>query len=316
MHPPCEIMVETFLPAMRGLVAYDLSKKGYSQSKISKFLGVTQAAVSQYLAKPPSFYAKKAEGLGITESESERYATLLGEDLVTSQIAAVYTLYTIWRRLLVDGRMCDPHRAQVPGLAQCDVCMKVMGSVNIGDERSSVIEEIKRAAKLLEDSSTFPQIMPEVSVNLAMSEKSPKGEMDIAAIPGRIVKVKGKARSLLAPEFGVSHHMARVLLAVQSRFPDIRAAINVRFDNDIKRALQQSKSEYAMTDVSHREGEDPVLQSIQNVLYKLKKKPEAIVDGGGLGIEPMTYFFADTATNVVRKAIGIAHTYVSLERVN
>lgn len=316
MHPPCEIMVETLLPAMRGLVAYNLSKKGYSQSKISKLLGVTQAAVSQYLAKPPSFYMKKVESLGIGESESERYATLLGEDVVTSQIAAVYTLYTIWRRLLVDGRMCDPHRAQVPGLEQCDVCMRVMGTATIGDERSSVIEEIKRAAKLLEDSSTFPQIMPEVSVNLVMAVKSPKGEMDIAAIPGRIVKVKGRARSLLAPEFGVSHHMARVLLAVQSKFPDVGATINVRFNDGVKRALQKSKSEYAVTSVSDREGPDPVLQSIQNLLPKLKKKPEAIVDAGGPGIEPMTYLFADTATNVARKAIQIAHVYAPLERLN
>ena len=110
--------------------------------------------------------------------------------------------------------------------------------------------------------------------------------------------------------------MARVLLAVQSNFPDIRATINVRFDDGVERALQKSKSEYTVTSLLHREGTDPVLQSIQNLLHKLRKKPEAIVDAGGLGIEPMMYLFADTATNVVRKAIGIAHAYAPLASVN
>ena len=309
-------MVKSFLPAMRGLVAHNLSKKGFSQSKISKLFGVSQAAVSQYLAKPTIFYAKKTMDLGIDAPESEHYAALLSEDLVTSKVAAVYTLYTVWRKLLIDGRMCDPHRAQIPGLAQCDVCMTIMGSATKSDERSAVIEEIQRAVKLLEDSNTFPQIMPEVSVNLVMAVKSPKGEADVAAIPGRIVKVKGKARSLLAPEFGASHHMARVLLAVQSKFPEVRATMNVRFDKNTDTIITKKDLKHAHTDPSDREGPDPVLWSIGRLIAKTRMRPDVIIDAGGLGIEPIAYLFADNATNVVRKAIGIAQGYASLERIN
>lgn len=309
MHPPCELMVESFLPAMRGLVAHDLAKKGFSQSKISKLLGVTQPAVNQYLAKPQSFYFQKASSLGISESESSRYAALLGEDLSSNQIAAVYTLYTIWRQLLFEGRMCDPHRAQAPELALCDVCMKVMSPATAGDERTAVIEEIKRAVRLVEDSNAFPNIMPEVSVNLVMSTKMPKGEMDVAAMPGRIVNVKGRARGLLAPEFGVSHHMARVLLAVHSRFPSVRAAINIRYDEKIAKILKKGRIEYVATDAKYRESPDPVLQSVHNLLPKVKKQPQAIVDAGGPGIEPIAYLFGETALNVVKMAIGIAQQY-------
>lgn len=316
MHPPCELMVEIFLPAMRGLVAHDLAKKGFSQSKIAKLLGVTQAAISQYLANPASLYAKKATNLGIDTSESEHYAALLSEDLVTSKIAAVYTLYTIWRKLLADERICEAHRIQVPDLAQCDVCVMIMGSAKKSDERSAVIEEIQRATKLLEDSSAFPQIMPEVSVNLVMSVRSPKSESDVAAIPGRIVKVKGKARSLLAPEFGASQHMAKVLLVVQSKFPDIRATMNVRFDWAVDKIITKRGIRCANTDPSDRDGQDPVLWSIQKLVAKTKTKPDVIVDAGGPGIEPIAYLFADNATNVVRKALEISQSYASMERIN
>ena len=314
MHPPCELMVETFLPAMRGLVAHELAKKGFSQSKISKLLGVTQPAINQYLAKPQNFYAQKVSALGISEAESTRYAGLLGEDLMTNQIAAVHTLYTVWRQLLLEGRLSDPNR-NLQGQPLCNIWMSMMNPTTTGDERMAIIEEIKRAVKIIEDSTAFPNIMPEVSVNLVVSTKSPKGEPDVAAMPGRIVNIKGRARGLLAPEFGVSHHMARVLLALHSKFPSIRASMNIRYDDKIAKILKKNRIEYMMTDSSRREGTDPVLESIQQLLVKIKKQPQAIVDAGGQGIEPITYIFGESALEVVKNAIGISQQY-SPERGN
>jgi len=307
-------MVETFLPAMRGLVAHELAKKGFSQSKISKLLGVTQPAVNQYLAKSQNFYAQKVSALGISEPESGRYAGLLGEDLITNQIAAVHTLYTVWRQLLLEGKLFDPNRT-LQGQTLCDVWMSMMVPGKTGDERMSIIEEIRRAVRIIEDSTAFPNMMPEVSVNLVMSTKSPKGETDVAAMPGRIVNVKGRARGLLAPEFGVSHHMARVLLVLHSKFPSIRASMNLRYDDAVAKVLKKNQIEYLMTDSTNREGSDPVLQSIQRLLAKIKKQPRAIVDEGGPGIEPITYIFGESALEVVKSAVGISQLY-SLERPN
>jgi len=44
-------MVRYFLPAFRVLVAKELVRKGVSQGRAARLLGVTQAAVSQYLRK-------------------------------------------------------------------------------------------------------------------------------------------------------------------------------------------------------------------------------------------------------------------------
>lgn len=50
MRPPCEIVVSKVLPAIRTVLVKDLiDRHGFSQKEVSEELGVTQAAVSQYL---------------------------------------------------------------------------------------------------------------------------------------------------------------------------------------------------------------------------------------------------------------------------
>jgi predicted transcriptional regulator len=62
MH--CDIMVRNFLPPMRAeMVSRLVQKRGLSQSDAAKRLGVTRAAVSQYMSKK--------RGVGECEISSE-----------------------------------------------------------------------------------------------------------------------------------------------------------------------------------------------------------------------------------------------------
>jgi predicted transcriptional regulator len=62
MH--CDIMVRNFLPPMRAeMVSRLVQKRGLSQSDAAKRLGVTRAAVSQYMSK--------MRGVGECEISSE-----------------------------------------------------------------------------------------------------------------------------------------------------------------------------------------------------------------------------------------------------
>src|SRR2546426_8228796 len=128
MHPPCELMMETFLPSMRALVSKRLSKEGFSQGKISRLLGITQASVSLYLSNGPAKFYDSPQRLSVTREEAERYSSLLAEDVKKSPIYAVSTLYSIWSNLLGKGIPCGLHREEYPFLAECDVCVKMFGS--------------------------------------------------------------------------------------------------------------------------------------------------------------------------------------------
>ncbi|MGB6681259.1 MAG: transcriptional regulator [Candidatus Bathyarchaeia archaeon] len=51
MRPPCEEIVQEFLPTFRSLIAKELIEKySFSQVEVAEKLGTTQAAVSQYLS--------------------------------------------------------------------------------------------------------------------------------------------------------------------------------------------------------------------------------------------------------------------------
>jgi predicted transcriptional regulator len=51
MKSPCEEVVWNVLPAIRAAIAEQLVKKGVSQKDVSKMLGLSPPAVSQYVSK-------------------------------------------------------------------------------------------------------------------------------------------------------------------------------------------------------------------------------------------------------------------------
>jgi predicted transcriptional regulator len=51
MKSPCEQAVWDVLPSIRAAIAEELVKRGIAQKDISKLLGITPPAVSQYVSK-------------------------------------------------------------------------------------------------------------------------------------------------------------------------------------------------------------------------------------------------------------------------
>src|ERR1700730_10309886 len=189
MHPPCEVMVDSFLPAMRALVARRLKEDGLSQGKIASLLGLTQASVSFYLSNSIGKRTSALASLGVTMEEADTYAALLAEDLKNNPVYAVATLYSIWNKLIGGGNACAYHRSELPFLATCEVCLKTFGSEKARGEGD--VQHVEGAVRLIEGSSTFVQVMPEISVNIAFAANGAASVEDVVAIPGRIAKVKG-----------------------------------------------------------------------------------------------------------------------------
>ena len=75
MKPPCEIVVKKIIPAVRSILAMELSEKyGMSQAEIAENLSITQPAVSQYLNS-----GEKVRKVKESLQENEVYSSL--EDL-------------------------------------------------------------------------------------------------------------------------------------------------------------------------------------------------------------------------------------------
>lgn len=304
------MMMETFLPSMRSLVSRRLSEEGYSQGRIARLLGITQASVSIYLSRDSAGVYEALSGLSVAREDAERYSALLAEDVKRNPVDAVSTLYSIWSGILGGALACGLHREGYPFLAECDVCMKTFGRRMPTD--SEAVDHVSKAVAMLESSTTFVRVMPEVSVNLAFAPAGAKTPNEVVAIPGRIVRVKNSARSLSGPEYGASSHLAKVLLLVRRGMKEVSAVINLRYDRKMKKVLTRLRLRSIEIGGSYPEGtDDPVVEAIRSRLASTEAGFETIVDEGGPGMEPSLYLLGSDAVSVAKLALKISRAYVA-----
>ena len=102
MKSPCEEIVWDVLPSIRAATAGELIKRGISQKEVSRMLGLTPPAVSQYLSKK--------RGYNIEFREDIRQAIgVLAEDLIKEDIKGadlVKRICSICRMLQDDDAAC------------------------------------------------------------------------------------------------------------------------------------------------------------------------------------------------------------------
>ena len=79
MKSPCEEIVWNVLPSIRAAIAEELIKRGISQKDVSKMLGITPPAVSQYVSK------KRGYNIEFREDIREAIGGL-AEDLINGKV--------------------------------------------------------------------------------------------------------------------------------------------------------------------------------------------------------------------------------------
>ena len=308
MHPPDELMTQSFLPSMRQLVARRLRDKGMSQNRISSLLGITQASVSLYLSSDVKKAYASLAALNVSGADADRLSAQLSTAVTDGPVEGVRAIASIWGGLLGRGLACDAHRAMYPELADCDVCISEYGMRPVGHAEN--VADVSDAVRTLEGSPEFVAIMPEVSVNIASASEGASTPADVVAVPGRVVKARGRARATLPPEPGASVHMARVLLLAMSRRPEHRACINVRYDGKMGELMRREGIRpLAVRGVRKPGVDDPTVAAMEEGLKAYRGVFDAVIEEGGGGIEPNVYLFAKSAREAAELAIRLAKSY-------
>ena len=135
-----------------------------------------------------------------------------------------------------------------------------------------------------------PLLSPQVRVNIALASNGAISSSDIAAFPGRLTPVGGKARPLSSPKFGASSHLSDLLLNLRKFNSNVSVIINLRWDSVISELLNDLK---IISIKVNREEEDLLVNS-------LPIETEALIDEGGYGFEPSLYIFGDDQRRVCR----------------
>jgi hydroxymethylpyrimidine/phosphomethylpyrimidine kinase len=124
----------------------------------------------------------------------------------------------------------------------------------------------------------------------------------------------GEARPSGPPTFGASSHIARKILALTSRDPRARSAMNIRYDPELVERAKALGLKIAVVDrrrepeeVKKREG-GTMQWVVEEALSQTGgAAPDLIVDLGDWGKEPQITVVGRTPTEVVEKVLKIVH---------
>lgn len=295
---PHDLISEFVMPELRGLLAHKLYEKGLGQLRISKLLGISQPMISKYMSVSYSEYLKRLEDLGLDVSEVVRTVEVLVERLVNDNYREYLELISNFlNSILRRGLLCKTHKkisSVVP--RDCEVCFKLFEEVS-----DPYVEEVKVAYEILSFHPRGHEIIPEVGMNIVSAPPNARDFRDVAGFSGRIVKSGDRVIAVGDPIKGGSKHTANVLLKVMSRFPNIRSAIAIKYDEKCIEKLSSSGLNVVKTG-PHKSIEEFFI-SLEKIVSELGGEPDAIADSGGLGIEPVIYVFSSSAIKAVKKAL-------------
>ncbi|SFB92231.1 hypothetical protein SAMN05444422_10351 [Halobiforma haloterrestris] len=286
-----EIVVDEFLPTVRSMLAGKLREQGLTQSEVAEVLGISQSAVSKYAHGDVTINDRIAE-----DERVDALVEDLGEGLAAGDVTPVQALIEIEvliRDLESGGDLlAQLHEEAVPELADHGSGFRVHDPESDLRTSERVLSSLRRGLRILENASGFARLIPAVGSNLVACTPDAEDVDDVAGVPGRIFDVKGQTTVPSDPEFGVSEHVATVLLAAREHGTDAAAAINIAYDPDLLAALSDAGHVTAEFDEA-----DDVASSVGAAI---EEQPEATVlyQTGGMGIEPLIYVLGTDAESV------------------
>ena len=179
-------------------------------------------------------------------------------------------------------------------------------------EKYNVIQNVSAAVEILEGEPSVANLVPESQINIAMLSSYAMDYRDAAAIPGRIIHLKNGVKASSCPEFGASRHVAKTIQVVAKYNPSIRAAMNIRYSEEIITIIRNLGLVASFYD---RREEPPEIKNLEGMttpwgaeqaIKRVGRVPDAIFHDGDWGKEAMVVLLGKDAVGVAKLAVKIA----------
>ncbi len=294
---PGEIVAERFVPTARAMLARELADRGETQRDVAAFLGVTQAAVSNYVSGDAPTEDRFAD-----DERMQRTVERIADGWVADELdayEALVELFSLVREFEDRGPICELHEEEMPALAGlgCDLCVR--GTDAAIEAERAVLRSVRKAARRLATAPGAAAHVPNVGTNVAMALPNPSDRTDVAAIPGRLHATQGRVRIPADPEFGASEHVARTLLVAADADPSVRGALNLATSD-------------RLLDAARARGVDPVEfdAAYEDRAAELRDRfadgvPRVAYHAGAFGVEPVCYVFGASALDAAEFAASL-----------
>ena len=177
-------------------------------------------------------------------------------------------------------------------------------------QKQAVLDSLRQAFETLSQGLTGA-LVPEVQINLGFALLGAAGPEDVAAFPGRIVRLGKGVAAVAGPAFGASSHVARIILTAMRTDQAIRSAMNIRYDE----AFLEKVGNLGLTvegfdradeppEIKAREGSS-LEWGTNEVIKRIGRVPDLIFDLGEVGKEPMIRVLGPDPQAVTAKAISL-----------
>lgn len=286
-----EIVVDAFLPTYRSMLAERMRDLGLTQTEVADHLSISQSAVSKYA------HGEIDRHPAIEQDERvialvERTASGLAEGTLSS-VQSLIEAEVLIRELERGDLLSELHQEAVPELAEHADAISIHDPEGRLRERERILTALRTALDRLERIAGFSRFIPQVGSNLVYAREDARDIDDVAGVPGRILDIKGRATIPAQPEFGVSEHVASVLLAAREGGSTHRSALNLAFDPELLYELEVSGIRTVELEPSRdlRDGVEGALLTTPDV--------SVVYHQEGPGIEANIYLFAEHPEAVV-----------------
>ncbi|RLI89444.1 MAG: bifunctional hydroxymethylpyrimidine kinase/phosphomethylpyrimidine kinase [Candidatus Altiarchaeales archaeon] len=192
------------------------------------------------------------------------------------------------------------------GLRVADTSGIKLGRAYETEEKRSIIEDIEMAVQRFISTEGSYRLVPEVGVNIAMALENAKKIEDVAGICGRLVRYKKGVVPVGTIEFGGTSHVGRIVLTAMKFDAKKRAAMNIRFSDEILNACKELGLKISSFDRERQPKDTKTMEwGISEAIKGLGEIPDVIYDEGGVGKEAMIRILGEDAISVIELALRI-----------
>lgn len=177
-------------------------------------------------------------------------------------------------------------------------------------QRVSTFESVQATVNALV-TADVTNLIPEVGMNVVGVTPFANDVADAVAVDGRITRTSMGARANAGVAFAASSHVARFVLAIREYDPSVRFGINCRFDESIASALDTFEWTIGEYDRNEQpqgstEGDGSTMGWAAGVVLEGRETaPDAIVDRGAHGKEPILKLLAEDAATLRDRTIAL-----------
>jgi hypothetical protein len=125
---------------------------------------------------------------------------------------------------------------------------------------------------------------------------------DVAAVPGRLIRIRGRLEVPANPEFGASEHVAGLLLAALAVEPRLRGALNLATSDALLGAARDRGIDPLEFDPAYEDRRESLIETFEHA----GDVPRVCYHRGAYGIEPNTYVLGETAVEAAELAVELA----------